>query len=256
MKQVSVFLGVFRYEFRMQIHRPALWIAFSGLALLFLSRYYQFLTTNPLHLPLLTDIAAWTRNVNFILPVAVGVLMADRLPRDRRYRVEELVSTMPGTLNTRLIGKYLGSLSATLTPMFIYYFLGLLCILYQSHNIQVLPYGLLTFATITLPGMFFVGAFSLACTSLIWVPLYQFLFIGYWFWGNILSPLNGIPTLSETILTPVGGFMASGYFGDNFQLISRATPLQATESLLLLLGTSILVIYALWQILRWQQARQ
>ena len=96
----------------------------------------------------------------------------------------------------------------------------------------------------------FIGAFSIACTSFLWVPLYQFLFVGYWFWGNLL-PNFGIPTLSETILTPVGGYMCTGFFNPEGREgvcspgIQGATPLQGVESTLLLLSMAVLVLLAL-----------
>ena len=73
---------------------------------------------------------------------------------------------------------------------------------------------------------------------------------------GLLGPHQGIPTLSATILTPVGGYMASGFFGDNQQLIVNATAMQGVESLLLLLGISLLVMIVLWQLMKWEQAQQ
>src|SRR5260370_19208210 len=67
------------------------------------------------------------------------------------------------------------------------------------------------FVLIVLPGLLFVAAFSIACPAILWVPLYEFLFVGYWFWGNALSPTRtGIQTLSQTILTPIGTYISAG----------------------------------------------
>ena len=96
---------------------------------------------------------------------------------------------------------------------------------------------------------------------ILWVPLYQFLFIGYWFWGNLLPDI-GIPTLSTTILTPVGGYMCTGFFNPTGKEgvcnpgIQGATAVQGVESMLLLVGIAILVMLALWIGLRLQQAWQ
>jgi hypothetical protein len=122
----------------------------------------------------------------------------------------------------------------------------------------VIPYALLTFATIVLPGILFISAFSIACPAILWVPLYQFLFVGYWFWGNLFPPRFGIPTLSTTILTPIGGYMSIGLFGagQDLLLIQQATFLEGIESILLLLSISAFVMYVLWSFLKWQQARQ
>src|SRR5712691_1704638 len=197
MSQIPVFFGVLHYEFWMQFRRRALWITMICFILLLSSRglggIFSDLMSNPFHFQLLPLIADWTSLVNTFFPIAIGVLLADRLPRDRQTKVDELFTTMPGKLSTRLVGKYLGCLLATLIPVFAFYSIGIGCILYQNHNLSIIPMALATFATIALPGILFVSAFSIACPSLLWVPLYQFLFVGYWFWGNILSPRLGIP---------------------------------------------------------------
>src|SRR5437588_8647369 len=109
-EQLSAFLGVFRYEFKMQIRRRALWITFLSMALLFVLRGgpLGFLSINPFHLSKTALLADRTRSMMFLFPIAIGVLMADRLPRDRRTRVEEILTSLPVTVQTRVTGKYLG----------------------------------------------------------------------------------------------------------------------------------------------------
>jgi len=257
MKQTHALLGVFRYEFRMQIRRPTLWLAFLVVGIIFgigigLIEYI----VNGRHETWFSQVVQLTNNVNTLFPLYVGVLLADRLARDRQTRVAELFYTVPTRLSTRLLGKYLGCTSATLIPMLLFYCIGIGGILYQSHNLLVIPLAVETFAAVVLPGILFISAFSLACPTIMWVPLYQFLFVGYWFWGNILSPRQGIPTLSTTILTPHGGYMTVGFFGGHVGTIASATPLQGVESILLLVGIAALVMCAVWWLLKWQQARQ
>jgi ABC-2 type transport system permease protein len=259
MKQLSVLLGVFRYEFRMQIRRPAIWITMILLECLLVTLFSRgskaYITAILTQNSLLYVLAYWTFTLNRLLPIGVGVLLADRLPRDRRTKVDELFTSMPGALSARLMGKYLGSLLATLIPMLAFYMLGVGYLVYQSGNLMAIPLGLETFAVITLPGMLFLSAFSLACPAVLWVPLYQFCFVGYWFWGNELNPAIGIPTLSGTILTPIGSFMARGIYGYNETFFS-ATPMQGVESILVLVGCAIFMLFVLWNFLRWQRARQ
>jgi hypothetical protein len=193
--------------------------------------------------------------------MVVGVMLADRLPRDRRTRVAELLDTFPGNLFARLFGKYLGSTLATLVPMFLVYGLGVGYIITRWHALQILPLALATFGAIALPGLLFIGAWSLACSSVIWTPLYQFLFLGYWFWGNLL-PGIGIPSLSSTILTPVGGYMCTGFFNQAGREgvcnpgIQGATAVQGVESMLLLLALAVLAMLTLTALLTWQRRRQ
>lgn len=259
MNQFAVFLGVTRYEFRMQIRRKAVWIPFVCVSILLVARggggIFRDLLDNQYHLSLLQLVATWTNSVNTLFPIIVGILLADRFARDRKTKVDEIFATTAAALNTRLAGKYVGSVFATIIPFFLFYCVGIAAILFKTQNLVTIPYALIAFAAIVLPGMLFVGAFSIACPSIMWVPLYQFLFVGYWFWGNLLNPAFGIPTLSATILTPSGGFISSGLFGDPFAR-HGATALQGIESIILLLAISLLVMIVLWGLLKWQQARQ
>lgn len=259
MNQIKSFFGALNYEFRMQIRRRSVWITFIALGLFFTQfhqPWYRPITTPPSE-----AIVYWTGEVQSFLAIAVGILLADRLPRDRRTKVEELLDTLPGALSARLVGKYLGSTLATLVPMFAVYSVGVGYILYRWHEVSALPLALATFGAIALPGILFIGAFSIACPAILWVPLYQFLFIGYWFWGN-LFPDVGIPTLSTTILTPVGGYMCTGFFNPGRHEgvcspgVEGATAVQGIESILLLLSISVLVMLLLWGYLKWQQTRQ
>lgn len=261
MKQSRILLGVLAYEFKMQIRRRSLWIAYIGIAaLLFRTMLNEIIHPQFFGLtnaPLNTLVAALVFSTNILLPIPLGVFLADRLPRDRRTRVDELFTSMPGTLRTRIVGKYLGSTLATIIPMFVCYILLIGFLLYQTHDLLSIPLVVADFVLIVLPGLLFVAAFSIACPAILWVPLYQFLFVGYWFWGNALSPGTGIPTLSQTILTPVGTYISAGMLGVSQVGWVTSVPFwEGLASLLLLLGIAVFVLYVLWRYLSWQQTRQ
>src|SRR5713226_7991785 len=256
MQRFDTFVGALRYEFRMQIRRRSVWITFIALGLFFIvfhQPWYRPITT-----PAGDALVYWTGEVQSFLAIAVGILLADRLPRDRRTKVEEVLDTLPGAPGARVFGKYLGSTLATLVLMFAVYCVGVGYIISRWHDVQALPIALATFAAIVLPGILFIGAFSIACPAILWVPLYQFLFVGYWFWGNALSPTRtGIPTLSQTILTPIGTYISAGMLGvSQVGLVKSAPFWEGLASLLLLLGTAVFVLSVLWRYLSWQQARQ
>lgn len=263
MNQLAVFTGALRYEFRMQIRRRALWITMILIELLLLGLIGRNqgagqALANLGSFPIKTVIVYWTNIVNYILPIGFGALLADRLPRDRQTRVEELFTATPGSLTGRMFGKYLGTCLATIIPILLFYLLGLGFIIYQTHNLLAIPLALATFATIILPGLFFVGGFSIACTAFLWTPLYQFLFTGYWFWGNI--KIRQIPTISDYIpaFKPMGMQMSLGFFGlcAYGNPAATATPLEGVESLCFLVGLGIVAIIALSQGLKWHQAHQ
>ncbi|GCE30733.1 hypothetical protein KDA_62170 [Dictyobacter alpinus] len=256
--QLAVFQGTFRYEFLMQIRRRSLWIGMLLIGALEIAIYARSPFVNQfvqrdLDLPMPQTLASLALLLNFFLPATFGCMIADRVPRDRRTKMEELFNALPGALSVRLLGKYLGSVCATLIPMLLFFLAGVSFILYRTGNFESILLAIPVFMIITLPGILFISAFSLACPAVMWVPLYQFCFVGYWFWGNFLSSRNGIPTLSDTLLAPAGKFMAVGIFGLNHMDVS-ATPIQGWESVLLLTALALVALGTLYIVLRWQQA--
>lgn len=260
MNSLKITWGALRYEFLMQIRRPALWLTFLGFALL-IARSAISQLSDPrfiaMHLSTLQLAAILTLLTNWLAPLGVGIFLADRLPRDRRTRVDELLNTLPGTLRMRVLSKYLGATLASLIPAFLLYLLILGFAVWLTGNFLLIPLGLFCYVVVALPGMFFVAAFSTACPAVIWVPLYQFLFFGYWFWGNLLSPNSGLPTLNGTILTPIGSMIGASFFGiSSFGGVKPSPVINGVASIAALLGLAVLVLVALYQFLKWEQARQ
>src|SRR5262249_48603376 len=112
------------------------------------------------------------------------------------------------------------------------------------------------FVATSVVAVLFVGAFSIACTTVLWPVLYQFLFVGYWFWGNFLNPKIGIPTLNGTLLSSDGRFILRGFFPAAAPFEPAATPLQAAGSLALLLGSAALALIIAWRGLLWWEAHR
>lgn len=256
MKDRSIFggglYGATLYEFKMQIRRKALWITFAFFALVFSALAWKpwdpALGDNPVDFL----VAAWSLAVQFIHPIAFGLLLADRIPRDRRTGTAELLETSPASPGGRYLGKYLGATLATLVPLLITWATGAAYIVADTGDPVAVPLAVAAFLTINLPGLLFVAAFSMACPVMLWVPLYQFLFVGYWFWGNLLPPGAPIPSLTGTHLTPLGEYMAGGFFVEEIStsLGVNPTALDGVVSMVLLSGLGALALlcgYALWR---------
>lgn len=261
MNSWNVLKGIMRYEFLMQIRRPALWLAFLIFALLgartVVDQVSFYMTLPIIHYTSLQWAAFLAVLTNWLAPLGVGILIADRLPRDRRTRVEEVLNSLPGTLRMRVLGKYLGTLLASLVPSFLFYLMSIALAAWRLGDVGLIPSALLCYLLVVLPGMCFIAAFSLALPVIIWVPLYQFLFFGYWFWGNVLAPGYGIPTLSGTILAPIGSPIVAGLFGiPTFGGQEASSPLYGVSSIAALSGIAVLVLIALYQFLKFEQARQ
>ena len=254
----SALAGATRYEFGMQIRRKALWVVFAAFAIptVFGAAWTPY-TGVPEGFSVTYIVISWSLVVQFLLPIAFGCLLADRLPRDRHTRTEELLGTLPAPLGSRLLGKYLGATVATLVPVVLIWAPGVAYVAAESGDPWVLALGLFAFATVNLPGLLFVAAFSVACPVVLWVPLYQFLYVGYWFWGNLIptSPTGGnlIPSLSNTILTPLGGYMANGFFGTEY-MEAQVTVSEGLASMSLLLGLGALALLCAYALLRRREA--
>ncbi len=246
--------GAIRYEFWMQARRYALWIGFALLCLLFLRNIHALIYTNGLRNEFTSardSVIQWATFIADFFPLGAGLLLADRFTRDRKTRVDELLDTTPAATLVRLLGKYFGAVLATLIPIFLIYALGVAAIIVRWGDPGVIPMALGAFACSLVVSVLFVGAFAIACTTVMWPILFQFLFVGYWFWGNFLNPKDGIPTLNGTLLTSDGRFILHGFFPD--QLFGpNTTYAQAFGSLGLLLGCAALALVAAWVWLRWQ----
>ena len=264
MRQLRVFNGALHYEFAMQVRRPAVWI---GLGLIAALLFYAFnsMTTpgggvSPTHLDTLI---LWTNSCNFLLTAGAGLLLADRMPRDRKTQVKELLVASPASPLATLMGKYLGSVAATLVPMFVIFAIGvgILTARWGGSDFAIVPLALAAFAALVVPAALFVGAFSIACTSLLWTPLYQFLFVGYWLWTN-LNPAEAIPTLSGTLVSPAGNYVVTGFFhfsayipiDKGFYPTSSVGMGIANIAALLVCGS--LALCGAWTLQRWQTVRQ
>ncbi len=227
---MSQFFDLARHEFKMSIRRPGLWIAY-GLLMAFYTGTLVLpfsddpARVNPQNVIALANLwqyaGEYAFQFNVFLPVVVGILAADRMQRDFRLGVRELQNSAPLSLGTYILGKYAGVLASLFLPVFVWIIaLGVLLPALKLAPWQ-LAYALpVASLTITLPAFAFVIAFSLACPLVMPLRVYQILFVGYWFWGNFLSP-EFFPTLNGTLLTAGGMLAYQGFFG-GFPTISPA----------------------------------
>lgn len=255
MDMVSVMAGALRYEFFMQVRRRSIWLVIIFVSVLSGILWLAFISGADVMardaVLYLAEFTAW------FLPVGVGLVLADRLARDKKLHVDEILDTYSASLGARLLGKYLGGVLATLVPVILIYLFAISYILARFHDAQSILLALETFATIPLPGILFASGFSVAFPAFLKVPLYQLLFIGYWFWANLMSPRFHIPTLTGTMLNATGPWAEEAFF--HFQWVFlrlHATVWQGIASIVLLIGVSLLAICGAWLYLRWEQARR
>ena len=207
-------LAVSRYEFRMQVRKRSLWLATLPLAgLVTLSQGEAGPRYLPDTAPAREVMSGWALVFGLMMPIAFGMVLADRLVRDRRLNTVALLESLPTGQGVLLAGKYLGGVAATALP-------GLLVMVlaggYESvhrSDPAMLGWAVLAFALVLLPGLLFVAGFALVCPLVLTAPLFRVLFVGYWFWGNALNP-ELLPSLAGTLLTPIGDYQVSWLIGE------------------------------------------
>src|SRR5262249_34130696 len=156
-----------RYEFAMQARRKALWIGMLLLCTLVFRNFTWFYFDDPRVPSAAAAVIAWTSIVALFFPLGAGLLLADRYARDRKTRMDELLATAPASGLSRLGGKYLGSVLATLLPILLVQLAGTALIAAHWRDPGVIPLSLGAFAATSVVGILFVGAFSIACTTVL-----------------------------------------------------------------------------------------
>ncbi len=204
---MTQFFGITRHEFRMSVRRPGMWIAYAILYV-----FYGITVFAPSEIG--TELPKTTTEMwqfagyamlycNMFMVILGGILAADRVQRDYRLGVRELQQGSPVGQTTYLLSKYFAVLISVMIPMLLF------VMIYATVNVilGVTPVFFLivlgAFIVMAVPAFAFVTAFSIACPLFMPIRVYQVLFVGYWFWGNYMSP-NVLPTLSETLLVPSG----------------------------------------------------
>jgi ABC-2 type transport system permease protein len=249
---MSAVLGVVRYEYRMLIRNLALW----GFALLVtvsnLGETSKLVTTmgqQPWKLAgrVAVDLCGF-------MPLVVGVLVADRLVRDRRLLVRELLQATPLTRDGYLAGKFLGVLAVSLTPMLVIWVAELAWLVGLGADARVLLAALPAFLAINVPCFMFVVAWSLACPEVLPVRVFQVLYTGYWVWANNINP-QYIPTLNGSLLTPHGLYAADVFFGYTGWAFNwhPFTLLTAILSIVALVGSGLAVLWLVARYWDWQE---
>ncbi len=259
---MNEFIGVFRCEYGMSIRRWSLWVTFGILIALYLTSVImppKLFDAVPAPGDILPFAGTAAYMLNLFMPVVGGILAADRLVRDQKIGVDELLRSTALRRWSYLLGKYLGALLSVVTPVALTALLLSLKWLASGAPASLLPAMLLSFLGINLPAYILIVAFSLACPLVMPVRVYQVLFVGYWFWGNYLSP-HVIPTLNGTILTPSGHFALYAFFGGFYggggpDYISMTSPLVALLNLSVLAACAGLALFVASRLLALRAAR-
>ncbi len=251
--------GVIRYEYLMQVRRPGLWVStivLVGLIYFFIFQgLLQSLEISSQPWPMAINLAA---PLNIFAPVAAGILVADRFPRDFRLGVNEVLKVSLPSARPLVLGKYLGSLLAVLTPAIL---LMLAALIYLALRLQM---GALFWMTplvalgTVVPAWLFFVAWSLFFPLALPLRLYQVLFAGFWLWATAVPPQR-LPTINETILGLQGDYADHAFFHDTGSMYANfhppATPGWALVNMGLVLGLTLVALLLMPLALRWREGR-
>lgn len=230
--------GVIHYEYKMSIKRPGLPVIFALFTLFFLITGFvereEILTSTLADGNLWSATSSFVMTINMFIPVVCGILASDRIVRDEKLSMRELLSTTELDNRSYVWGKYLGVTLSEITCLF----LMVLCIsallVVIGFPVKIIPMSLLVSLAANVPAILFVNAFSVMCPSLMPVRIYQILFTGYWYWGNYLNA-DKFFSISDTILNVGGFYPLEGYWGIVYGGARGYTPVDAVLNLLVIL---------------------
>ncbi len=209
---MTTFAAAVRYEFRMQVRKRSVWLVPALSAALFVliggSLLRDLFDPEEARTVAKTAMVDLGTQMNALLAIGYGCLLADRLIRDDRLRVAPVLDATPARPGLRLLGKYAGTATATAIPIAVLYAALAVAWTVRWGQPSALCWALITFGIVLVPGMLFVAAFALTVPLVMPAPLFRVLFVGYWIWGNLMPP-DLVPTLAQTVIQPVGGYQVN-----------------------------------------------
>ncbi len=203
---MTAFAATTSYELRMQLRKPAIWITtaipfglFAVLAVMDTQQGgLERLThdTNPK--TWMVESLGWFTP---LLAMVFGIVLADRLVRDRKLGVAPLLEVTPTNRSARLVGKYLGACAATaVPPALIYLIVGVAFAIWRDRPAALL-WGAATFVVVVLPLLLLTGALAFLGPQLMPTPLFRALVVGIWFWAGATEVDSQFPSLAATVLS-------------------------------------------------------
>ncbi len=253
-------VGVLRYEYLMQIRRYGLWVSMVVLS----GILYWFFINDIQQVPAAIAHDSWryARNlalpINFLAPVAAGILVADRFPRDRQLGMADaLRSALPSSWPL-VIGRCAGSLLATLTPQLLLLLLTLIYTVAYTGKPELYWTVAAILLVIILPSWLFVVAWSLVFPLVLPLRLYQVLYGGFWMWATVVPPAV-MPTLNQSILDLTGTYASHAFFHEErgrFFYHPPTTAGWAIFNIALMMSLSLVALVLTPLVLRWQEQKQ
>ncbi|CAM4238526.1 hypothetical protein NONI108955_15960 [Nocardia ninae] len=147
--------------------------------------------------------------LNFLGSIGVAVALADRLAVQRKPGLRELFAATPADGRTRSVGLVLGPwLVASVPGALILLVMGLWSAI-SSGGPAPLAAAVIGLVTIVAPGSLLLTVLANVASLLLPSVVVRVLVVPYWYWATLLTPLVPIPTVTGTVLSPLGGYQAA-----------------------------------------------
>jgi ABC-2 type transport system permease protein len=256
---MTAFAATARYELLMQLRKPVIWIA-TLIPFVLFAVLAMMGTQNLDRLTGDANPKSWMVNtLGWFIPLLAmvfGIVLADRLVRDRRLGVAALLDVTPTGRGVRLAGKYAGACAATAVPVAVVYLAVAVTFAAWRGRPSALLWGAATFAVVVLPLLLLAGALAFLGPQLMPAPLFRLLFVAVWFWAGVTEVESQYPSFAATVLSLTIDYPQKVFFGSTNATAGhfpgaqlnflRPAPTTATAllSLALILGLAAAIVVA------------
>lgn len=205
----SAILGVTRYEAVMALRRKVLWLTLGPLAVL-----AAFLAlTSPTVVAESDPVASLGTAalvINLIYTGGVGIALTDRFIQQHRAGLADLLNATPSGHTACMVGAVLGPLGVALVPAAV--LLVTLGVVLGIGNGSLVPVGaaVIGLGAVLVPAALAITAVATLLGLILPQALARVVVVMLWFWSTAFSPslFPGVPTLTGTVLSPLGGYLA------------------------------------------------
>lgn len=213
--------GSVRYEFVMAARGRVLWLA--SIPLLLLAVLISLVSPAPGSVD--ARIASWALSINLVATLGPGVALADRFARLRAPGLGDLLKSTPASTSVRMTGVLAGSLAAALVPAAVLLLLVGTVIAVIEREPVAMAWSAVAFGAVVLPAVLVLVTFAAAAGTVMPVPFARVAAVLGWFWATIWNTdLIPAPTITGTVLSPLGDYVTAGWMHGSVLWAGRGTP--------------------------------
>lgn len=202
--------GTFRYEVLMALRRRAGWLSLTPMCLLALAIGLGSQTVNHYRDPV-TRVASAAMLVTALGALGVAMALADRIAVQRMVGLAEVIAVTPAGRAGRAVGVVLGPWLVAMVPV-----VAVLAVIGVRQAVGAGSAAPLLAVAVAVPTVVAPGALLLTMVAnllgvLLPAPAARALVLPLWYWATAYSPLLPGPTITGTVLSPIGAYPAAAW---------------------------------------------